>query len=136
MGARAALLSFAAGLPRDVLLGYPEPDVAASRALVEAAFPGREIAREADTILDAAIWPTMGSACAGVFGDAAVLTSEDLAVSQPSALTDLVVRLAPERRAYAVFMSSVVDWYAFAVWDRGRLIRSFSASRVLPGGAG
>jgi uncharacterized protein DUF6928 len=41
-----------------------------------------------------------------------------------------VARLAPDRRAYAVLMSSALGWYAFAVWDRGRLIRSFSASHA------
>jgi hypothetical protein len=128
MGARAALLSFATGLPRDALIGYPEPDVARSRALVEAAFPGREIVVEAETNLDVAIYPSVGSACAGVFGDVAVLTGGDLARGQPSELTDLVLRLAPDSQACAVLMMSVVDWYAFAVWDRGRLIRSFSAS--------
>ncbi|GAB1644354.1 hypothetical protein KRMM14A1259_47770 [Krasilnikovia sp. MM14-A1259] len=39
-----------------------------------------------------------------------------------------MARLAPDKQACAVLMQSTIDWYAFAVWDRGKLIRSFSAS--------
>jgi len=124
------LLSFAAGLPRGGLIGYPEPEAARSRALVEAAFPGREIIAAAGTNLDDAMWPALGTVCAGVYGDVGILTGHDLTLGQPSALTALVARLAPDRQACAVLMDSTVEWYAFAVWDRGRLTRSFSASHA------
>ncbi|MEV4283816.1 DUF6928 family protein [Actinoplanes xinjiangensis] len=128
MGAKAALLSFAGKPPRFDLLGYPRSDAEQARALVEASYPGKLIVGETETDLDEAIWPPVGTACAGVFGDVAVLTGRDLSHGRPSDLTPLVTVLAPTAQAYAVLMESTVDWYEFAVWDRSRLTRSFSAS--------
>jgi hypothetical protein len=49
VGAKAVLLPLAGEPPDGALMGYPRSDVERSRALVEAAFPGRQVIGETET---------------------------------------------------------------------------------------
>ncbi|MDT0546544.1 hypothetical protein AB0H07_41450 [Streptomyces sp. NPDC021354] len=47
-------------------------------------------------------------------------------IDSPSRLPEHLVAASAGRRLILHAMHSVVDWFAFAVWDDGRLIRSLS----------
>ncbi len=64
----------------------------------------------------------------GCFPGVSVIAASEFAVDHPSQLPGRFLDIAGKRRITLHAMHSVVDWFAFAVWEDGRLIRSLSLS--------
>jgi hypothetical protein len=127
MGSKAAIVMFA---DRDHLSGF-RGNLVADQERSEV-FAGKILASKAVQVgalsLDAAVWPGKELLCAASFAGFEVACLRRFAQRHPSRLTEEISRLAAGRDAYGVFMHSVEDWAAFAVWSGGKLIRAVSAS--------
>jgi hypothetical protein len=62
----------------------------------------------------------------GCFPGASIIASGDFRIDYPSRLDPLFLNAAQESIVYLHAMHSVVDWFAYAVWDKGELKRSLS----------
>jgi hypothetical protein len=49
-------------------------------------------------------------------------------LDKPSQLPERFLEAAQGRTVYLHAMHSAVDWFAYAIWERGRLVRSLSLS--------
>ncbi|WP_052847352.1 DUF6928 family protein [Streptomyces avicenniae] len=127
MGIKAAVIGFAPESPRAALraglVAGPE-----ARPLAEQFAGDGPLTYLGAAPLHEALWPEEGTVCAGRFDGLDIVAFRDLARSRPSEISEAVLDVAAGRRAYAVFLHSVVDWAAFAVWDGERLVRSLSLS--------
>ncbi|MEV1006368.1 hypothetical protein [Streptomyces sp. NPDC049881] len=127
VGIKAAVIAFAPESPRAVLRAGLVAGPG-SRSLAEQFAGDGVLTQVGAASLDRAVWPDEGTVCAGRFDGLDIVAFRGLARARPSEISEAVLGLAAGRRAYAVFMHSVVDWTAFAVWDGERLVRSLSLS--------
>lgn len=127
MGAKTWMLVIADGDARAALEAQPALDRDATRALAERLFPGEtlELIGEGDLSYTNPPDPLMFIGC---FPGVAVIAASEFAVDHPSQLPGRFLDIAGKRRITLHAMHSVVDWFAFAVWEDGRLIRSLSLS--------
>lgn len=72
--------------------------------------------------------PPRNELCIGCFSGAEVIAAKEFAIDHPSKLAQQFLRHAEGRTVYLHAMHSVVDWFAFAIWREGRLIRSLSVA--------
>lgn len=125
MGAKTCLVVRSQGNAREILAGYPALQEAATTSLMTSLFPGTHFRAPSAT----ALWDTYmsdNSVVAGCFPSLQIVVAGEVAVDRPS---ELPSRFIAERGTTVLHaMHSVVDWFAFAVWQDGRLIRSLSVS--------
>jgi hypothetical protein len=57
-----------------------------------------------------------------------IVAAKEFAIDRPSGLPPSFLREMPARTVYLHAMHSVVDWFAFATWENGKLTRSLSLS--------
>lgn len=126
MGAKTCMLVHASGDARVALSAARAVDAEATRQFVARLFPG------------ATADPAGGTTLMGVraFGDeihaasfpgVSVVVAKDFGIDHPSKLPAQLLPVIPGT-VYLHAMHSVVDWFAFAVWQDGRLVRSLSVS--------
>ncbi|THV28442.1 DUF6928 family protein [Glycomyces paridis] len=127
MGSKSAVVYLGEGLPADALRALPEPDMERS-TLLAAELLGGPVAALEPRPLSEAVWPERGTVVAGCFPGFDLVAHQDLALDRPSDLSAWIADLSPSGDAYGVFMHSVVDFGAFAVWEGGELRRSLSLS--------
>lgn len=126
MGAKDWMVFYAEQDVRDVLSARPAFDRAATSGLVENLF-GRVTPIDDVTLMygnppddevHAAVWPGATVVCAGEVG-----------LDRPSELDPRFLEAGAGRTVYLHAMHSVVDWFAFAVWQPdGSLRRALSLS--------
>jgi len=64
----------------------------------------------------------------GCFAGVSIVAAKEFAIDYPSKLPERFVSYGSGATIYLHAMHSVVDWFAFACWDRGKLVRSLSVS--------
>ncbi|MFB4316977.1 hypothetical protein [Actinomadura sp. 21ATH] len=129
MGAKTALLVFADGPPADLLRGVPAPSPEATASLVARTNPGWDGATIEGRTLHETVYPREGTVYAGSFPAVDVLCDQQVMVDRPSELPDHLLEAGAHRRRTVLHaMHSVVDWFAYAVWEDGTLVRSLSLS--------
>jgi Family of unknown function (DUF6928) len=64
----------------------------------------------------------------GYFPGVSVIAAKEFGIDYPSKLPAHFITEAPARNIYLHAMHSVVDWFAYACWRDGRLVRSLSLS--------
>jgi hypothetical protein len=127
VGAKSSLLVYTTGRPADLLRMPPLPDPDRTSALVAMAHPGwSRTSGAADGSLYDCIYPPDGLVCAGSFPGIDVLCDHDVAVDRPSELPIHLRGPGAGQRMILHAMHSVVDWFAYAIWDDGVLLRSLS----------
>lgn len=62
------------------------------------------------------------------FSELVVVATEEVAIDNPSKIPSRFISFSNYRYIYVFAMHSVVDWFAFAIWENKRLIRSLSIS--------
>lgn len=128
MGAKDWMVFYAEQDVPGVLHERPALDRQATERLVERLFPGHELTAIDDVSLlesnppddevYAAVWPGAMVVCTGEVG-----------IDRPSTLDRRFIEEGAGRTIYLHAMHSVVDWFAFAVWDsNGQLCRALSLS--------
>ncbi|MFC1410839.1 hypothetical protein ACEZCY_16025 [Streptacidiphilus sp. N1-12] len=128
MGAKTALLAYMDAEGPSAL----RPTVAADRerteALVRRLYPGWEIADAAACELGEATYPPEGTAYVGSFPGMDIVCDRHWMGDFPTRLAQYLIDASAGRRMVVHWMHSVVDFFAFAVWEDGRLVRSLSLS--------
>ena len=127
MGAKTWMLFHSNGDLRSQLLRAPAVDVAATIALVSSIFPKHRFEQLGDGDLSYTN-PPKSEVFAGCFPGFSVIAATDYGVDYPSKLPVSLLAHAQTGVAYLHAMHSVVDWFAFAVWNNGKLQRSLSLS--------
>jgi hypothetical protein len=125
MGAKTALLAYAAGDPVESLRQARESDPVATRALVAATHPGWD--GEASSAGDLfCCYPPQGTVYAGSFPGIDILCDRDVMGYLPSELPSRYVDAAAGRRVILHAMQSVTDTFTYAIWENGSLVRSLA----------
>lgn len=125
MGAKTCLVAQSEGDARGILVGHPAPDEAATARLVASLFPDTCFGEARPS----ALWDTYvsdKSVVAGCFPGLSIVVAGEVAVDRPSELSSRFIAKKGTTVLHA--MHSVVGWFAFAVWQDGRLVRSLSVA--------
>jgi Family of unknown function (DUF6928) len=130
MGAKTGILAYTDSDLPSLLRSVPAPQPAAVVELITRLFPQWEILEPAgESTLDEATYPPEGFTYAAVFPGAEILCDQRFMLyDKPSQLPQQLIDASRGRRLILHAMHSVVDWFAYAVWDNGQLIRSLSLS--------
>lgn len=127
MGAKTWMLVRTSGVVRDVLSGHPTLDREATAALAGSLFPKERLEPLEDGDLSYTCPPDdeVHMAC---FGGLSIIAAKEFGIDYPSRL-ETRFRQGPHTDMVCLHaMHSVVDWFAFAVWKNGSLVRSLSLS--------
>ena len=128
MGAKTALLAYAAKDPVESLRQARDFDPEATRALVAATHPAWEGAASSQGNLFDDCYPPEGTVYAGSFPGIDILCDRDVMDYQPSEFPARYLNAAAGRRVILHAMHSVTDTFAYAIWDNGSLVRSLCLS--------
>jgi hypothetical protein len=125
MGAKTWMLVYAAGSASEALASGNALDREASAKLAASLFPGEKLVPLPDGDL-LYTNPPDDELYVGCFPGVSVLAAAEFAIDKPSELPERFLRAAQGRTVYLHAMHSVVDWFAFAVWEGGQLRRALS----------
>lgn len=128
MGAKTALLAYAAKDSVESLRQAREFDPAATLALVAATHPAWEGTASSDGDLFDGCYPPEGTVYAGSFPGIDILCDLDVMDYLPSEFPVRYLDAAAGRRVILHAMHSVTDTFAFAIWKNGSLVRSLCLS--------
>jgi len=128
LGAKTALLAYAAKDPVESLRQARDFDPEATRALVAATHPAWEGAASSQGNLFDDCYPPEGTVYAGSFPGIDILCDRDVMDYQPSEFPARYLNAAAGRRVILHAMHSVTDTFAYAIWDNGSLVRSLCLS--------
>jgi len=120
------MLVYADGDARAALGKPPSLDIDASLRLASSLFASETLAQIGPGDLSRTC-PPDDEVHVGQFQGVAVVAKE-FGIDYPSRLPERFLELAPFRNVYLHAMHSVVDWFAYAQWDGGKLVRSLSLS--------
>ncbi|GAA2124098.1 DUF6928 family protein [Actinomadura napierensis] len=129
MGAKTAVLIYTDGHPADLLCSATEPDLPATTALISRTNPGWDGSTASSGDLQDYFCPDQGIAYAGSFPGIDVLCDRQVMVDRPSHLPAHLLHASAYRgRVILHAVHSVTDWFAYAIWENGTLLRSLSLS--------
>ncbi|MFA6958105.1 MAG: hypothetical protein WC538_19730 [Thermoanaerobaculia bacterium] len=127
MGAKTWMLVRSSGDVREILRENPVLDRSATSALAETLF-----SKERLEPLDAGdlsyTCPPDDELDIGSFNGLSILAAKEFGIDYPSKLEQRFLQGPGTETVYLHAMHSVVDWFAFAVWQQGTLVRSLSLS--------
>jgi hypothetical protein len=121
------MIMYADGAPVDILRAQPELDRDATIALSRQLFPLERLEPLPDDCL-ANTCPPDGELVIASFPGLSIVAAKEFGIDRPSTLSHSLVKPGVERTTYLHAMHSVVDWFAYAVWEDGALRRSLSVS--------
>ena len=128
MGAKDWMVFYAERDVPEVLRQAPSLDRDATQRLVQRLFPDKDVGAINDVSLAIAN-PPDGEIYAAVWPGATVVCASELGIDRPSTLDRRFLDAGAGRTVYLHAMHSVVDWFAFAVWEPdGQLRRALSLS--------
>jgi len=128
VGAKTALLAYAASDPVESLRQAREFDPEATRVLVAATHPAWEGTASSDGDLLDGCYPPEGTVYAGSFSGIDILCDRDVMDYLPSEFPARYLDAAAGRRVILHAMHSVSDTFAYAIWENGSLVRSLCLS--------
>lgn len=127
MGAKTWMLVYSDKHPRDVLGAHPELDRDASLRLATKLFPNGRLIPAADvTLLDTD--PRGGAIHVAQYPGVAIVAAEDFAGDYPSKVATRFLEHGKGGNITLHAMHSVVDFFAYARWQNGKLVRSLSVA--------
>jgi hypothetical protein len=127
MGAKTWLLVFAAANARDALAAKPPLDRAATQKLANTLFPGETLEPIGEVDLSYTC-PPDNEVHVGCFPGVSVVAAKEFCIDYPSKLPQRFAAAGGNGSVTLHAMHSVVDWFAFATWKNGILVRSLSLS--------
>jgi len=128
MGAKTWMLVRSSGNARDILSSGPQLDRDATVALGSTLFPKERLVQMTDDGDLSYTCPPDDELHIGCFPGVSVIAAKEFGVDYPSTLEPRFLKGPDADSVYLHAMHSVVDWFAFAVWREGKLIRSLSLS--------
>lgn len=127
MGAKTWMLVYTDRDARQALAARPALDAAATQDLAATLFPGERLTALADGDLSQTC-PPKDELLIGCFPGVAVVAAREFGIDAPSRLDPRFIAAAGTGTLVLHAMHSVVDWFAYAQWTGGRLLRSLSVS--------
>ena len=127
MGAKTWMLVYADASARAALAAYPALDREATLKLATNLFPGETLGPLDDGDLSYTC-PPDNELCIGSFPGVSVVAAKEFGGDYPSKLPIRFVEAGGTGTVTLHAMHSVVDWFAYAQWSAGRLVRSLSLS--------
>ena len=127
MGAKTWMLVYADSSARDALRALPALDRAATLRLATTLFPGETLKPLNDGDLSYTC-PPDNQICVGVFPGVSVVAAKEFGGDYPSRLPTRFLAAGGKGSVTIHAMHSVVDWFAYAQWSNGQLVRALSLS--------
>lgn len=127
MGAKTWMLVLADSSARDALAAKPSLDREATQRLANALFPSDKLEPIGDGDLSYTC-PPDDEVHIGCFPGVSVVAAKEFGIDYPSKLDPRFIAAGGRGTATLHAMHSVVDWFAYATWVNGKLVRSLSLS--------
>ena len=127
MGAKTWMLVIADTNAREALARKPTLDRDATRTMAGTLFPDDKLTPLGDGDLSRTC-PPKNEVYVGCFPGVTVIAAKEIGIDCPSKLHPRFLKAAGDRAVTLHAMHSVVDWFAYAIWEHGKLVRSLSVS--------
>lgn len=127
MGAKTWMLVYADGSVEETLKRAPSLDRDAAFALTRKLFPSEKLEPLEDKVLSFTC-PPDNEIVTGCFSGLSIVAAREFGLDKPSRIAPNFLAGGPGQTIYLHAMHGAVDWFAYAVWKDGRLIRSLSLS--------
>jgi hypothetical protein len=127
MGAKTWMIVYADTNAREALKLRPALNRDATLKLATTLFPGEKLEPIDDGDLSNTCPPDK-ELCIGCFAGVSVVAAKEFGTDYPSKLPPRFLEACGSGTATVHAMHSVVDWFAYAQWNNGTLIRSLSLS--------
>lgn len=127
MGAKTWMLVYARANVAEILKSGPVIDRKATQRFVSELFPKERLepAGDGDLLFTN---PPDQEIFAGCFPGVAIVAAKEFGIDYPSKLPARFIAAGGDGCVYLHSMHSAVDWFAFAQWRQGELVRSLSLS--------
>jgi hypothetical protein len=125
MGAKTWMLVYADSDARAALKAQPQLDREATHRFASALFRGQKLEFLADVDLSDTS-PPGDDVHIGCFAGVSVVAAREFGAECPSKLPESFLAAGGGRTIWLHAMHSVVDWFAYAQWSNGKLLRSLS----------
>ena len=127
MVAKAWFVAYYNGDPKEILRQGPQLDRTASLALAKRLLPGIEWPEGGEGSLDV-LNPDEGEVFVGDYGDLRIVAHSELSADRLSEIDPRWHDTTLGSTVYVHAMHSFVDFFAFAIWKDGKLVRALSVS--------
>ncbi len=127
MGTHNWMLVYAEGDPREALRRQPTLDRDATLKFAQRLFPGETLTPLDDVDLSDTRADD-DELIVGCFPEVSIISASEVALDNPSMLAPRFIKAGGRGSVWVHCMHSVVDWFAYAQWTNGKLIRSLSLS--------
>ena len=127
MGAKTWMILLADTNARAALAAEPTLDREATQRLANALFPGEKLEPIGDGDLSYTC-PPDDEVHIGCFPGISVVAAKEFGIDYPSKLEQRFIAAGGKGTVTLHAMHSAVDWFAYAVWTSGKLVRSLSLS--------
>jgi hypothetical protein len=127
MGAKTWMLVYSNGPARTILKAAPVLDRAATLAFAQQLFPADKLTEIEDGSLSYTN-PPDDELVVGCFPGLSVIAAAEFGIDYPSQLPAEFVARGRGQTLTLHAMHSVVDWFAYAIWQDGKLQRALSLS--------
>jgi hypothetical protein len=127
VGAKTWMLVYADESAVAALRGGHHPNRDATLRLAKSLFPKDKLDPIGDGDLSYTC-PPDDELYAGCFPGVSILAAKEFGIDHPSQLPASFISAGGRGMVYLHAMHSVVDWFAFAQWTNGQLVRSLSLS--------
>ena len=127
MGAKTWMLVLANSNAREALAAKPPLDREATQKLANILFPGEKLEPIGDGDLSYTC-PPDNEVHIGCFQGVSVVAAKEFGIDYPSKLPQRFIAAGGNGTVTLLAMHSVVDWFAYATWANGNLVRSLSLS--------
>jgi hypothetical protein len=121
------MLAYSAGSAAEALKSGSQLDREGTLRLAKSLFPNEQLERIGDGDLSFTC-PPDDELYVGRFPMVSIVAAKEFGIDYPSRLPASFISYGDSGTIYLHAMHSVVDWFAFAQWTGGRLIRSLSLS--------
>ena len=127
MGAKTWMLVYADSDAGKALKANPSLDREATLQLAHKLFSNEQLQPLGDCDLSYTC-PPDDELHIGCFAGVSVIAAKEFGIDYPSTLPRAFIEAGGSGKIYLHAMHSVVDWFAYAQWTNGRLVRSLSLS--------
>ena len=127
MGAKTWMLVYSSGSVSSTFKDGASLEKSKTISLLEKLYPAEDLVQIENGDLSYTN-PPDDIIFAGCFGDVSVIAAKEFAGDYPSKIESRFIDSSLGENIYLHAMHSVVDWFAFAKWLNGNLVRSLSLS--------
>ncbi|WP_434361818.1 hypothetical protein NF212_25200 [Parasalinivibrio latis] len=127
MGAKTWMIVYSNGNAREILNSSPNIDKTQTETCLQTLFPATTLTVSGEGDLSFTC-PEDNEIYAGYFNGVFVVAASEFAIDLPSELPKQFITDTLGTTIQLHAMHSAVDWFAFAIWEKQKLIRSLSLS--------